>query len=171
MDLTFNDTVKNYNYTWEYTDQFLIPVYEYKVDNVTILKIWKNDLEHTKADWKLFEKLYSGEIRLKKNENIITSEMKEEVILSKVTLYFDAMDSCTLPTNTFVEISSDGENWVRQKDWVPFPQVGGKKNLGSNQLTFLFAGSRARYIRFILDSSNSCLMNNPRSQIYILTKQ
>ena len=55
MELTFNDTGKAYYYTWEYVDKFLEPVYELKVDDTAILKIWKNDIEHTKKEYRVSE--------------------------------------------------------------------------------------------------------------------
>lgn len=48
MELTYNDTYKPDSEIWRYVDKFLIPVYEVKVDGVPILKIWKNDIEHTR---------------------------------------------------------------------------------------------------------------------------
>lgn len=36
---------------WVYVQNFLEPIYEIKVDDVAILTIWKNDLEHTKKDF------------------------------------------------------------------------------------------------------------------------
>ena len=53
MELTFNDSGKDFFYVWEYTNKFLIPLYEVKIDGVSILKIWKNDLEHTKKEYRL----------------------------------------------------------------------------------------------------------------------
>ena len=46
MELTFNDTARAFSDKWDYVDIFLNPVYEVKVDKVSILKIWKNDPEH-----------------------------------------------------------------------------------------------------------------------------
>jgi len=48
VELTFNDTARAYDDKWNYVNKFLNPVYEVKVDGVPILKIWKNDFQHTK---------------------------------------------------------------------------------------------------------------------------
>lgn len=51
MELTFNDTAYASDNVWQYVKNFLEPVYEIKVDNTAILKIWKNDLKNTKLDY------------------------------------------------------------------------------------------------------------------------
>ncbi len=50
MELTFDDTYKPDSEAWRYVEKYLVPVYEVKVEGVPILKIWKNDLEHTKSE-------------------------------------------------------------------------------------------------------------------------
>lgn len=50
MELTFNNTARAFNDKWNYVNKFLSPVYEVKVEEVSILKIWKNDLEHTRQE-------------------------------------------------------------------------------------------------------------------------
>lgn len=49
IELTYNDTHKPDSEIWRYVEENLAPVYEVKVDGVPILKIWKNDLGHTKT--------------------------------------------------------------------------------------------------------------------------
>lgn len=50
MELTFNDTAKAFKDKWDYVNNSLIPVYEARVEGVPILKIWKNDLQHSKQE-------------------------------------------------------------------------------------------------------------------------
>lgn len=50
MELTYNDTYKPDSESWRYVEKYLVPVYEVQVDGVPILKIWKNDLEHTRQE-------------------------------------------------------------------------------------------------------------------------
>lgn len=38
-------------YNFQYLNTFLNPIYEVKVDQATILKVWKNDIEHTKKGY------------------------------------------------------------------------------------------------------------------------
>ena len=48
MELTFNDTARAAENKWDYVNNFLKPVYQVEVDNVALLKIWKNDAAHLK---------------------------------------------------------------------------------------------------------------------------
>lgn len=48
MELTFNDSYKPDSEAWRYVEKYLIPIYEVQVEGIPILKIWKNDSEHTK---------------------------------------------------------------------------------------------------------------------------
>ncbi len=50
IELTFNDTARAFPDKWDYVNNFLIPVYEVKVDGVPILKIWKNDRQHSRQE-------------------------------------------------------------------------------------------------------------------------
>ena len=48
VEITSNMPLWGNYCNWTYVQQFLNPIYEIKVDNISILSIWKNDREHTK---------------------------------------------------------------------------------------------------------------------------
>jgi len=168
MELTFNDTTKEFHYAWEYVDKFLDPVYELKVDGVSILKIWKNDFDHTKKEYQFTESTYQSPLIIKKNANLLTVDLNKETRLSRIKLIFTPFKDCFPITTSFVEISSDGTNWLREKDWIPYPQVGLKSNSEKGQIEFYIAGEKARYIRFWLDNVDSCALNKPNISIMII---
>lgn len=148
MELTFNDTGKSFNFAWEYIDKFLNPVYELKVDGVPILKIWKNDLIHTKAEMRKNKLMYLGNINLKteKNALIISLDKVYSLIGVKVNL---PSDLCSDIKVCFLEISKDGQNWDRQKDQIPFPQIMNKSNLIDNKINYHIANKEGKKIRII----------------------
>lgn len=169
MELTFNDTGKAFYYAWDYVNNFLDPVYEYKVDGVTILKIWKNDLEHTKPEFRLLnEKLLKEQPLTQKENNALIIDLKNEYLLSRAILNFVQKSGCEEIGTSFVDTSFDRVNWNREKDWIPFPQVDNQENLEGDTINFYFAGRKTRFIRFWFDSSNSCGLNNPEVQVMIL---
>lgn len=170
MDLTFNDTVRNFNYAWEYVENFLNPVYELKVDNVSILKIWKNDLEYTNKQYRADEVLFKGQLKNYSEGKNLVLELFQEANLSQVELSFSPKTGCVPLRTGFVETSLNGKNWQREKDWVPFPQVRGKQNIEGNKITFFFAAKRAKFVRFVLDNQNSCVLNNPIPQVKIIER-
>lgn len=167
MDLTFNDTGKAFYYTWEYVDKFLNPVYQVTVDGVPILKIWKNDLEHTKYEYKVSDKLYLELLSLEEYNNNLIIKYPKEVVLSKLVLNFDLDNSCIMINDSIVETSRDGGLWVVEKDSIPFPQVRNKNNLDENILKIYFAAKRASFVKLKLNSQESCVFNNTKIDTYV----
>lgn len=167
MELTFNDTGRAFHYTWEYVDKFLTPLYEYKVDGVPILKIWKNDLSHTKPEYKIAEQPYIGSFQVSEEPGgKLVVEFKEDVVLSRVRLDFEPTDGCVPVNLAYVDTAVDSQNWVREKDLIPFPQVRFKDNLQGNTIIFHFAARKARAVRFWFDNEKSCGLVKPNIQIY-----
>lgn len=143
MDLTFNDTVRVNNYAWEYVERFLNPQFELKVDNVAILKIWKNDLKSTIKDKKREEVLLDG-VEVENSELIFPYEVE----LSRISISLPIKD-CNL-NDTYIYISKDRSIWIRKADNLGFEQL---KNSNKNQdINFFFAGDSAKYLKM----SNSC---------------
>ena len=168
MELTFNDTAREFNYAWEYVDKFLVPVYEVKVDRVSILKIWKNDREHTKKEYQLDEKKFKGQFSVKKDNNLLVADMYKDLVLSQVELSYSDQKNCTPVSMSFLETSLDGKYWQREKDLIPYPQVGLKSNDLDGQINFRLAGRKARMVRFWLDKEDSCAFINSRIKVFML---
>lgn len=183
--LTFNYEHKENYYEWEYVEKFLDPVYEVKVDGASILKIWENDLEHTKQEYKFKEKDLGNDVRVSTNKNEIVLEMEAEFILSRMSVGYSLSDGCSLPNEATVHISSDGKNWLREGDPLSFSQIGKRVSsfkpawdnsstesaLSGNSVTFYFAAKPARFIRLVLDDEKSCILNNPNLKIFILVPE
>lgn len=163
MELIFNDTGKDFYYMWDYVDNFLLPVYELKVDGTSILKIWKNDLQHTKKELSLKEKNYEN-ITIAKIEKGIKISLKDEVLASRLQVLFK--DQICLKSG-FIETSLDETNWQRELDIFPQYQAYRKLNFIDSKLEYFFAGRRLKYIR-IIPNSSSCILNDPEIKITIL---
>lgn len=166
MELTFNWEHRQNFYAWEYVDKFLEPVYEVKADGVTILKIWKNDLDHTKPEFRFSERLLEVPPLLQEESNLLTVDLNNEYLLSRAVLDLDfsGMD-CSSKGTIFVDTSTNGINWNREKDWIPFSQVNNIKNLEGNKINYYFAGRKARFIRFLFDKANSCRFKDPSIKV------
>ncbi len=169
MDLYFNDSGKSFFYSWEYVDKFLEPVYEIKVDGIAILKIWKNDLEHTKEEYRLSEKLLNN-FSVNISENNLLINLKDNYSLSKLELLYATDNICSPIKEALIETSLDNNSWQREKDWIPFPQVGSQSNLDfvQNKINFYFANRSAHFIKLIFDNKNSCAFNLSSIKIFIL---
>lgn len=168
MEMTYNSETTAYYYAWEYAQKMLEPVYQVKVDEVAILKIWKNDLEHTKKDYQKEEIVYRGKIDQQINGEVLGLTLDQPVMLSRLRVSYHSVPGCQNLQTAFVESSLDGMTWQKELDWIPFEQVGRKKQFSEGELTFFLPARKARLIRLIADSSNSCVLIDPRFEIKIL---
>jgi len=166
MELIFNDTGKSYYYAWDYVDNFLIPVYELKVDGVTILKIWKNDLDHTKDQYKGREEKYTNGYEISRDGNNVIVKLRNKVRLSNIVYTYSQKMNCMPIKTAFMETSLDGKAWVREKDWVPFPQMENRDNMIGNSINYYFAGRNASYIKFVFDDTDSCGLHYGSIRVY-----
>lgn len=167
MDLTFNDTSRDYYYAWEYVDKFLKPVYELKVDGVSILKIWKNDLLHTKPEFQKQEKEYKGDLILEKSDKSLIISLQQQVLLSRLNLIYPN-NNCLLMTPIVVETSIDDGAWSKEKDVLPSTQVYRESNISENEMTFFFAARKARYMRLTFDNTKTCELEKADARVMIL---
>jgi len=166
MELTYNDTGRDFFYVWEYISNFLEPVYELKVDGVPILKIWKNDLEHTKPEFKLSQKnIFPDQLFVNKNKIVI--EFYTEVLLSKVDLEFNNNQPCDISGT--VESKNKRGEWVREKDGFPQYQISRTLNTREKGLSYFFAGRRTRGVRIIFEDENKCeIFSSPQILVTVL---
>ncbi len=162
IDLVHSQTRENLYYR-KYVERFLNPVYELRVDSVPVLKVWKNDIIHTKPEYRGVEVAdYPKSIEVEKN--MMTIDVGEIKRITKIKIDYN-FSSCILPKNGFFVISQNKENWERLADdfslfyfapWFkPQPEPG--------TLQFLFAADSARYIRLIINDDNSCLLRKEPS--------
>ena len=162
IDLVHSQTRENLYYR-KYVERFLNPVWELNVDGVVVLKIWKNDIEHTKPEYQKDEIVISPK-GIENEEKMMTVDLGGAKRITKIQVNYDP-SSCTLPAQGHFMISKDKDNWERMTDdftafyfapWFrPQPEIG--------VLQFLFAAENARYIRLIINDESSCLLIHPVS--------
>ncbi|MDO8658380.1 MAG: glycosyltransferase family 39 protein [Candidatus Levybacteria bacterium] len=158
----FEDT-----YLLKYLDRFLTPVREVSVDGVPILKVWKNDIFHTKKEF-VKDKLYIGNLETSIRGNVIYISLEREVVLRKITLSLKGDECKKNEDDIDVEISSDNKSWMKADNglgrYILIPGIFEDPNL----YIYYFAAERGRYIRFSFISSASCLKNTIRSAVFVL---
>ncbi len=171
MEVTYNQEFRAYYYAWEYVEKMLEPVYEVKADGVPILKIWKNDLAHTKLKYRKPEVVYSGGFDFKVDEaevNTFLISLPKEVTLTRVSIPFSPSPGCIEFKNGSVETSKDGKDWFRELDPVSLYQFGSRENFKENTFEYLFAAREAKYIEITVKDINACILNNPNLEIKVL---
>jgi hypothetical protein len=141
-------------------DTFLNPVYELKFNGVSVLKIWKNDLSHSKTQWRKNELLYTGALEKKQENNTYTLAMSVPTLLSEVALELSNNALCKNITPIFVQTSLNGVSWNSEKDAIPSLQKYKQSNLANNRINYDFAGVEAKYIRMVSGNGLGCLMNS-----------
>lgn len=167
VELTHNDPIRLYPYAWEYIEKFLIPVYEVKVDDVAIAKVWKNDLEHTRPEYKKEEIEYSGNVKLTRENNDLIITLDKQVLLSRVVINYNAK-SCNPPTGSFF-VSKGGGEWFQEPEPIPNPgQVIDMSKMPANTLIYFFPARNVLALKFSDANANSCVFNDKAIKIVIL---
>ena len=137
----------------KYLERFLIPVHEIIVDDVAVLKIWKNDLERTKPGYNKEEKI--TDFSIIKDKNFIKIDLKRIIPVTRIYIYYNQSD-CMPPTDGYFEYSFNGHIWKR--DIGDFAPETATKLSGIGVFRYLFAAERARFFQAIIADKNSCLL-------------
>lgn len=166
MEVNYLAEVRDQHFAWEYAENFLKPVYEYQVDGVSLLKIWKNDLDHTQEEFKEIEKI-SSELVVEVTSASVVIDLPMQKELARVEVVYPEVN-CHKGKEALVETSLDNGVWKREKDWVGSLQVGRKSNLTENGFTFYFASRSAKRVRFIFKNDNTCLSDKYGVKVFYL---
>lgn len=167
IGLTHDNGLEN-TYRLKYSQDFLEPVYEYVVDGVPLIKIWKNDRKYLKGEFlgKSFDSLHLDPEII---ENELRWTLPENMRLMAVEIEFDTSDSCKLLESASFQVSSDGQVW----DTLPDSYPGGSLSfLGDqpkdNKLIAPIAGLWAVNIVMVIEPRDSCMFNVIGSNVVVL---
>ena len=146
-------------YRYLYYDTFLDPVYEVIVDGVPLLKIWKNDLKHTKEGFREEKIIQPTSIKVEEQKIII--DFPSRVFLTKLIISHSSYGCKSDLGEGFIAISEDGINYKR----VPDPLIdleSPESTPGMNETTFvhMFAATSARSLIFNSKQDNSCILKD-----------
>ena len=155
------DAARYLNY--RYVQNFLVPLYQVVVDGVPLLKVWKNDIEHTIPSIIQDTHAITG-IEVKRIGDKIIVEFPHVVRLTKLSLFFNERDDCTLPEEGQLFMSVDGQSWsqsaagnlLESASYVWF-----KHHSEKGKLMYLFAADYLRYLKFTGIYEATCLHKYP----------
>lgn len=154
-------------YSFAYYNVFLNPVFEAKVDEVSILKVWKNDIEHTKKGFEK-ESIYYP-ISIKKDKSNLLIDIGKEIVLTRLTIRHSNIN-CSPQKGGFIAISSNNRDWLREPEPIDYPQVPpAAVGITDTNFVYLFAAKRARYILLETALNNSCLLKDFNAKVSILS--
>lgn len=158
-------------YSYAYYDVLLEPIHEVKVDNVAILKIWKNDPEYIRKEFEVTRRFYPTYKKPSDNQLII--DLGKETFLSKVTINYSVNYCQGLSPTSFIATSMDKKDWKREQiplGWIQFQdealgRVEDDLVSDDNTLIYLFAAKKARYILIDSQVEGACIFKNPHVEI------
>ncbi len=153
-------------YSYLYYETYLSPVYEVKVDGVSLLTIWKNDSKHLKEKFKSVKEKEYRINSLSSKDNILTVDFGKEITLTRLEIKHSDIN-CLKQKGGYIRLSSDNKNWVQEPEGIDYPQIP-VQWLGSdkNNFVFLLVNKKARYLFLDTQLDNSCILNAPRVKIF-----
>lgn len=148
-----------------YLENFIKPVYEAKVDNIPILKVWKNSEDHLK--YPLVEK-QDPDVSFQKTREGIKIDLGEARRISRLEIDYNNKESCKALLQGFLRISKDGQNWEQIPGTLPDDWRISKLGEQPKEGHFIepFVGQEARYIDLILLPTDTCLANVIRVRFF-----
>lgn len=147
---------------YRYAQRFLEPVYAVETEGVPLLKVWKNDEEHTRQKFLTGAFEISG-IRSQVVGNTLMVEFPKVVRLTEVEIFFNEAE-CELPKEGHLFLSLDGYSWSEpfagtllesaSYTWLKHHSERGK-------LYYLFAADETKFLRITKNKETSCLRKYP----------
>ncbi len=171
MEMDFEWPPK-YWYSFQYYDKYLEPVYIASVDGVPLLKVWKNDLAHTRPEFKEEAQYKPKSINFEKNATgfQLKIDMGKQVYLTGIKIKHGNFQ-CQNAKPGYVAILSDGGKWVQEPDPINTPQVPiTATGWTDNNFVFLFPGRKAQIFLVDPQVGNACIFQNAEISITGLKK-
>lgn len=163
VELTHQGNEIAYLFAWEYVNRVLIPVYEVSVDGVTIAKVWKNDPEHSRPEYRKEKALPIKNIQ--QIDDVLEINLKDTFPLSKLKVEFDNQGNCQPFTVGFIQTSVDKINWRTETEKISEYQVRAYPTLENGLIRFIFPANHASSLRINTGSKDSCLFNSYKVEL------
>lgn len=166
MEMSNNWKPDNW-YAYEFYDKNLFPVYEVKVDGVSLLKIWENDGQYLKN---VNIQGQQRKIQDYSNQNgVLNVDLGEKNLLQKLTIRHNNVN-CAKQVGGYIRLSLDGNKWGQISETIDYPQIPVRWSGWSDKtFVFLFVNKPARYIFLDTQMADSCILKNPEIYITSLT--
>jgi hypothetical protein len=155
-------------YVFNYLNKFLNPIYEVKVDGVSLLKIWKNEEKYIKAGY-LNEGIINNLKITKNNPNEITLSLPDVKTVTRLIVnHSNLMCIPKGKEKENIEYSIDGNVWVDTGNLF-IPQ-GPRVTLlqTPNRYVQFFAAEEIKYLKIKSSNSKSCLLKPQNTKVYYL---
>ena len=167
MGLTHHSELEH-TYRLRYLETYLEPIYVYEVDQVPLLKIWKNDKEHLKTTIRSLQEEILIPVA-EKEDNELLCDLGQVERVTRVEIELEESSSCQPLGLAYFQISQDGKQW----EILPETYPGGSIDVLGNQpqggkLIAPIAGLPARYLSLVADQEDACLLKGKTIRVFIL---
>lgn len=153
IELDFNWMFRRF-YSFQYMEVFLEPVYVVEVDGVPLLKIWKNDIEHTRDGYEK-EQMYKFK-EIQKIPNGLFIDIGQGISFTRVDVSHSSF-LCEQVNSGYISTSLDGVNWERDPEGLIAQVPPVVKDFNDNNFVYLSPAKQTRYIKIEGLDDNSCL--------------
>lgn len=146
----------------------LDPLYDLRVDSVSLLKIWKNDKHHLRAGIKIDGAREPIKARINDKEKIII-DLGEKRNLKALGFIFPSPECKEKIIGAKIFISPDGNQYMQKPESVN--NFTEREISGYNaDLVYLFPGDEAQYIKVIPPTSYPCKLSNIGLSVFIFVQ-
>lgn len=157
------------SFMMDYYNNFLIPVHEIKVDNTPLIKIWKNDIAHTKKKY-LNEKLIN-DYKKTITSNSLELNFGKLVFLTRVNITF-SNKNCKKSEEGSIEVMEEINNWII---WDNDLQASGfSPNFyffkPSGEYVYPFAATALRSLKLNFTAPDSCFNYTDKIEVHGIEK-
>jgi len=154
IGLVYEGTARR-SYYETYLDQFIKPVYQAKVDGVSILNVWKNDDQHLLKKWS--ERSIAG-VKFTRTKFGLLFDLNGTRKISRLEIkYWES--NCSKLISGYTRFSADGQTWEDLP--VVYPTGWKIPVIGEQPMNGFFidpyTGQEVRFIELVLTPPSNCL--------------
>lgn len=153
----------------KFADTFLVPVYELKVDDVVILKIWKNDKKNTKPGIDI-QTVIKEEITIEKKDAVVQVALSEIVPLRSIAITSISQDCRDAFLSQPISLSEDGESFRQLPDLFENFTTNERRNYTADYVS-LIAGDKAKYIYIAQNPEKNCNLEDFSVEVFSLPRK
>ena len=157
LELTHNYPPRSW-YSLKYLETVVEPVYEVRVDNVAVAKLWKNDGKFVKEEYRNLEKI-ALELNIKNIQNQLIISLPETRKLMQISIDIPTQNCKPIKTG-FVRTSVDDTTWLREPEDIARNQLKqAALREPEETFNFYFVAKEAKVIVFEVENKDACLLS------------
>lgn len=153
-------------YNFKYLDTFLNPVYVLKVDGATILKVWKNDKEHTKKGYLNEKEEKISRVRGGIAEEFIQVELGNLASITRIEIDHDNQNCIDQGSGSIVYFNEKNEQLGTADDLYLSQGRYAASLQTRNHFVYFFPATKTKLLRLIPADTNLCLLQYRSIKVY-----